>query len=332
MHVKVTKAKGREYCYFRTGQTNAKGKEILVPLPPRSDVAGFGGAYASCLAARTRRENAAAELTVVELTHLFERSPKFGKLAQGTQRLYGFALAYIRKMLPTAPAGLLERSDVALLIDQRADQPGAANTILRVLNSMYKWARQRGHVMNDPGRDVEELEIGEHDPWPPHVLTAGLAADDDMVRLSVHLLYYLGQRIGDTVLMTGANIRGDEITVTQQKTKRTLTIKIHEALRLELARHDFGIGYIIPGARPGKPLSQDALRRRLKEFGAGHGVKAVPHGLRKNAVNALLEAGCSAAETAAVSGQSLQMVEHYAKARAQGSLATAAILKWQRHK
>lgn len=332
MHVKFVTAKGKRYAYFRTGQKDKAGKEILVPLPPPSDLAGFGGAYASCLAARTRREQSAAELTLSDLTFLFERSPKFTRLSQGTQRLYGFALAYLRKMLPTAPAGLLERSDVARLIDGRADQPGAANTILRVLNSMYKWARQRGHVMNDPGRDVGELDIGEHEPWPAHVLQEALTTDDDLVRLSVHLLYYLGQRIGDTVLMSGASIRGDEITVTQQKTKRTLRIKIHTDLQAELARHDFGLGYIIPGAKPGKPAIQDTLRRKLQAFAAEHGAKVVPHGLRKNAVNALLEAGCSTAETAAVSGQSLQMVEHYAKARAQGDLASAAILKWQRHK
>jgi integrase len=331
LHVKVTQTKGREYCYFRTGKKNAQGREILVPLPPRSDLAGFGAAYASCLAARARRDAAVAELTVPALIDLYERSDKFRRLSAGTKRVYGFALDYIRKMLPTAPAGLLERSDVARLIDGRAEQPGAANTTLRVLNTLYKWGRSRGHVTNDPGRDVGELALGEHEPWPAHILEAGLSAEDDTVRLAVHLLYYLGQRIGDTLHMTGAMIRDDAITITQQKTGRTLTIQIHERLRDELARHDYGLGYIIPGVRPGKPLSQDSLRRRLQDFTATLGAKTVPHGLRKNAVNALLEAGCSVAETAAVSGQSLAMVEHYAKARAQGSLASAAILKWQGH-
>lgn len=58
----------------------------------------------------------------------------------------------------------------------------------------------------------------------------------------------------------------------------------------------------------------------------------VTHGLRKNAVNALLEAGCSTAETAAISGQSLGMVEHYARARNQQALGTAAVLLWERKK
>jgi hypothetical protein len=59
-------------------------------------------------------------------------------------------------------------------------------------------------------------------------------------------------------------------------------------------------------------------------------VKVVPHGLRKNAVNVLLEKGCTAAETAAISGQSLQMVEYYAKQRSQKKLGKVAMLKWQR--
>jgi hypothetical protein len=37
--------------------------------------------------------------------------------------------------------------------------------------------------------------------------------------------------------------------------------------------------------------------------------------LRKNAVNALLEAGCSAAEVSAITGQSLEMVEHHPEKR-----------------
>lgn len=60
-----------------------------------------------------------------------------------------------------------------------------------------------------------------------------------------------------------------------------------------------------------------------------HGQSATVHGLRKNAVNTLLEVGCSVAETAAISGQTLQMVEHYAKQRNQSVLASAAVLKWE---
>src|SRR5271166_4458305 len=54
------------------------------------------------------------------------------------------------------------------------------------------------------------------------------------------------------------------------------------------------------------------------------------HGLRKSAVVFLLEAGCTDAEVSAITGQSRQMVEHYAKQVNQNKLAAAAVLKWER--
>ena len=43
----------------------------------------------------------------------------------------------------------------------------------------------------------------------------------------------------------------------------------------------------------------------------------------------LLEAGCTTAEVQAITGQSMQMVEHYAKQVNQKKLAASAILKWE---
>ncbi len=330
-HIKKTHAKGRVYLYFRTGALDAKGGEVLVRLPAMNDP-GFGGSYASCLAGRSRRANAATILTVLDLIELYEKSPKYLSLSPGSRKIYGISLRYFQKMLAPAPAGLLERIDIAKLIDGRADQPGAANSLLRTINALYKWARERGHATNDPGRDVPELPTGEHAPWDDHVLAEALDAKDDRVRLATHLLLYTGQRIGDVVALRWTDLKDDHLTLTQQKTGRRLVIPLHDALKAELIRHPKGLGYIIPGMRAGKPLHQHTLRASLQAFAAKIGAKVVPHGLRKNAVNALLEAGCSAAETASITGQSLGQIEHYAKGRAQGKLATAAILKWHGRK
>jgi len=55
------------------------------------------------------------------------------------------------------------------------------------------------------------------------------------------------------------------------------------------------------------------------------------HGLRKNAVNNLLEAGCTTQETAAISGQTERMVAHHARRVNQKRLAERAIRKLPRH-
>jgi integrase len=74
------------------------------------------------------------------------------------------------------------------------------------------------------------LAVGEYEPWPEDVLAAALAADDDRVRLAVHLLLYTAQRIGDVVRMKWTDIRDGRIEVRQQKTGRALSIPLHARL------------------------------------------------------------------------------------------------------
>lgn len=57
------------------------------------------------------------------------------------------------------------------------------------------------------------------------------------------------------------------------------------------------------------------------------GIKAVFHGLRKTTAVVLAEAGCSTKQISAITGQSDQMVEHYAKMADRERLAQAAVTK-----
>lgn len=323
-HTKTVRVRGRAYVYFVT--TGPDGKPIRSRLPALDDPQ-FGASYAAHLAAMTRRANAKAILTVPALIDLYQRSPKFDRLADGSRRAYGVYLRQFAEEFPTAPAGKIERRDVVRIVDKRAKTPGAANMLLRTIGALYAWARNRGHVANEPTRDIDALDIGEHQPWPQALVDAALASSVDRVRLAVHLLLYTAQRIGDVCRMRWADIEAGTIHVRQQKTGRELVIPLHAKLVAELARHPKSLGTILPG-----PTSPQTLRHALKAFAAKRGHQVVPHGLRKNAVNALLESGCSVAETAAISGQSLQMVEFYAKGRAQKALGSAAILKWERRK
>ena len=116
--------------------------------------------------------------------------------------------------------------------------------------------------------------------------------------------------------------------MTQQKTDKRLMIRLHRDLVAELDLHEKAGPFVFAG-RTGKPMSQDIMRARIQSFATALGFSVVPHGLRKNAVIALLEAGCSTAETAAISGQSLQLVEYYARGRDQEVLGNAAMLRWE---
>ncbi|WP_394436718.1 tyrosine-type recombinase/integrase [Sphingobium naphthae] len=325
--MKRAKSKGHVYYYFDTGQTDDDGKRIWKRLPDPADKA-FAATYAAMLGHRARRQNVVERLTVAKLIDLYQCSDKFSKMADSTKRLYRLYQAELVDKLGTAPAQLVERKDIVLLLDQMADRPGAANMVKRSGGAAYAWARKRGHVTNDPFFEIEEMDTGEHEPWPEAALQLCLTAEDDIVRLTVHLLYYTAQRIGDVAAMSWRDIRDDAIHITQKKTGKHLIIPLHQELRKELARHSRSLTTIIPG----KPMESknNRLRLAMQTICTEAGFKIVPHGLRKNAVNALLEAGCSSAETAAISGQSLQMVEHYAKRRSQKKLGLSAMEKWER--
>lgn len=331
-HVRRVRAKGRDYYYFDTGR-DVNGKKVWVRLPDIRST-DFGGAYATLLGHRNRIPKQGA-LTIPQLIDLYERSSDYRSLAANTQIKYGANLRRLSGLLPTAPASEVTRGDMRRLIDKMAATPGAANLFLGTCGALFKWAIAHEYIQTSPTRGIERLKMDEHEPWPQHVLAAALIAKDGRVRLLTHLLYFTALRLNDALSLTWGNIDGNRLIVRPQKTQRKrqeLQIPIHRDLASELARQARTGLVIAPNPTTGKRYSEVVARGILKDFAAGFGVDVVPHGLRKNAINALLEAGCSMAETAAISGQTLQLVEHYAKKRNQSKLAEAAVLRWEQNK
>ena len=324
-YVRRKTAKGKEYLYFDTGQINELGKPILSPLPAINSPL-FGRELAKAQEARDRRGDVPVELTVSALANLYEKSPAFTTLSQSTQDSYSLYLGQIRKRLGLAVARELTPVDVRFIRDEMADRTGAANQFIRTLGSLYSWGRKRGYVENKPVENVELFDQGEHEPWEDWLTKEALASDDPTVRLAVGLLYYTAQRIGDVTRMRWTDVREGVIEIRQQKTKADMAIPIHSALQAILDETPKSAFTIL--VRDGAPWKPALLRRYLQRWAKERGVHVVAHGLRKSAINALIEAGCSVAETAAISGQTLQMVEHYAKKRNRRHLATAAIHRW----
>lgn len=105
-----------------------------------------------------------------------------------------------------------------------------------------------------------------------------------------------------------------------------MDVRLHRDLVAELADTPKR-GLTILSTYEGAPMTDQVIRREIKAFGELHGETVVPHGLRKNAVIALLEAGCTVAEVQSITGQSWRVVEYYARQVSQSRLSDAAIVK-----
>lgn len=326
-HVKYVTAKGGLYAYFNTGQKNAKGNAIYARLPDPWAI-GFYDSYASHKAARTKR--GIVEYTVAKLADDFMASKDFAKKAVSTQRQYRIQLAKVVETLGEFPVSDVQRTDITTVINSADWGAATRNAFVAVLGTLYKWARDEDRTTIKPTDEMGKLKTGEHDPWPAEILRAGLKAEDARIRLAVHLLYFTGQRLGDVCSMRWNNIEEDDtLYIIQEKGKIPVWIPLHEDLLAELNATPKKALTILTGKVGGAP-SAWSLRKELQEFTRALGTETVPHGLRKNAVNVMLEAGCSTEMVSAITGQSPEIVRHYAKRVNRKKLAKSAILKFER--
>lgn len=332
VHKKV--AKGRAYYYFDLGKDEA-GNRVLKRLPDiRSP--GFVNAYRAAKGQRTKSGQGEAGAKNFDwLCRIYEKSPEFRRLAENSKKLYTRHLAYANENFRSKtgrswPLEVITAEHAVALRDKYAETPGKANAILKSLGSLYAWAAKPGrkYVRENITVGVELLDVGEHQQWPEGLVE--MALEDPQMRLPVGLLYFTGQRISDVVKMGRGNLSRGVLSVTQRKTGTKLRIVLHSRLA-EIIAADAPEGQMLFLVNEhGKPLTESGLRQRIQKWAKDRGFQVVPHGLRKNAVSALLEAQCSIAEVESITGQSLQMIEHYAKERDREHLSRSAVLKFER--
>jgi integrase len=320
-------AKGRDYYYFDAGKGD-NGQRVLVPLPHVRDPK-FGGSYAAALGNRTKLTNKPGVMTLDGLIRVYEKSPEFRSRKEATKvsytRYLAKANALMRSPRGESPAVKdIERRDVLKLRDTLAETPGAANQAIRALGAMFAWAVDNERAKDNPVKRIKKYAATPHEKWPEELLEEALT--DPQIGDAVALFFFTGQRIDDVVAMRWNDIRGDHMLVWQKKKDKQIKVAILPELADRLNRIERPAVTILTNAN-GQPWTQSGLRQKLQDWAKARGHKVVPHGLRKNAVDALLEAGCTAAEVGGITDQSLQMVEHYSKGSNRLTLGRAAVVK-----
>ena len=184
------------------------------------------------------------------------------------------------------------------------------------------------HWMN-PAMGWERLEeTGPGYPqWPDNLISAFRERAYPELRWLMEGALYTGQRGQDCIAMSRNHFDGEGIDVMQQKTGKRVWIPAHRHLKAVIAEIPTGHLLLFANKR-GRSWTEDHYRHEVQATVEACGFRGFSlHGLRKNAVTRLLEAGCSEYETASITGQSLQTVRKYAERVNQRVLARNAITK-----
>jgi integrase len=321
---------GRPYLYFQRGRGTPSAGPIL-RLPDDEMSPEFWAEYARIagLPVAPKKTN-----TVFELVKAWQASPEWEAMKPSTHRNWSCYAARIVTAWGDIEVKAIEPKHVLALRDRLRSTPAAANNLLSCLSAMLRWSVPRGWRPDNPCREVPKLKGGEgYAPWPLEVVEAArqelLSRGADPLWWAIVCALYTGQRCGDLLAMRWDALQGNVIAVQQEKTGKRLAIPIHSKLRVVLAAIPRRAVTILTSPE-GRPWTRDSFKSAWKRRGPSLPDGLVFHGLRKSAVVTLLEAGCTEAEACAVTGQSLEMLAHYAKGVNQRRLAAAAIRRWER--
>lgn len=322
---------GRDYYYFQRNRGTERA-EAPQRLPDDPNSPEFWAEYAR-LSAHIHVLKPATD-TVGHLIDAWQASPEWRQMSDNTRENWGRACVRIRAAIGGFAVKTIEPRHVLALRDQFSATPATASALLRCLSSMCTWSVLRGWRLDNPCREVKPLKGGEgYAPWSWNVIEAAeaeLVAKRLDLWWAVALALYTGQRQGDVLAMRWDVMQGDVVLVRQEKTGKRLAVPLHANLAGVIATIPRRAVTILTDP-DGRPWTADRFKGAWNRWKPQAVLKQglVFHGLRKSAVVMLLEAGCTDAEVSAITGQSREMVVHYAKQVNQRRLAAAAILKWQ---
>lgn len=258
-------------------------------------------------------------------------SPKFKKLAPSSQYCTGKVMDRIVAEHGHRIVSEMTREHVDFLIGERSATPAAANTYLKRLRVLIRYAIAIGWRDTDPTVGVSKFAEGEYHTWDEGELAAFEARWPlgTRERTAYALALYTGQRRGDVCRMTWADIVDGQMRVTQAKTNTKLRIPIHTALGEALRAWPRNHVTIIVSSRPAQ-YTVESFGNLMADAISSANLPAhcVLHGLRKAAARRLAEAGCTANQIGAITGhKTLSELERYTKAASQPIMAGDAITK-----
>lgn len=322
---------GRVRRYFR------KPGFPQAPLPGLPGSREFMAAYADALA-RVKPAPGSSRTkagTFNALVVAYYGSAGFVSLAAQTKATYRNIAEALRERAGDLPVATMPKAWVRKVVDEKAARPAAANSHLKTLRILMRFAVENGWRDDDPTLGVRRVRSKSEGfrAWSEADIAAFEARwpVGTRARLALALLLHTGQRRSDVVKLGPQHVRDGAIHLRQQKTGTRLALPIHPELAeaLGTAPKDRMTFLATQG---GAAFSANGFAKWFVECARAAGLPPglAPHGLRKACARRLAESGCSTFEIASVTGhQSLKETERYTRSASQEAMAQEAMRKVQ---
>lgn len=328
---------GRERLYYR--RSGEKRLRLRGPLGS----AEFEQDYRAALGASTAGELAQPEpanpRTYKWLCLKYFKSTDFLRLDPGTQRTRELIIEHTWAepvepgsaiLIGDCPLNRFSPKIVRVLRDRKMKLPHAANSRVKILRRIFKWAMENEHVEANPARDVQYLKtsVGGYHTW----------TDDEIAQFEKHwpigtkarlafaLLRYLGVRRSDVVRIGRQHVREGWIKFTTKKCPTLLELPMPPALQAIIDASETGdLTYLL--TEYGGSFSAAGFGNKIREWcDAANLPQCSAHGMRKAGATALAEAGATAHQLMAWFGwKSLKEAETYTRAANQKKLAASVV-------
>ena len=223
--------------------------------------------------------------SVKKLVARYKASPRWKELAANTRRSYARHFDYFCDVMGNIDPAKLRRSHVVRMRDALAEKPTDANRKIGALSTLMEYGKDVGWVRDNPVHGTRRLLPSgpPREAWPVNKIAAFREAAPALPLLIFELCLGTGQRIGDVLRMTWADLTPEGIRLRQTKTKARLTVPLTERLEAILATTP-RLGLTIAAQPNGRPVSYSLAWKMVNEVRVKIAAQAWDiHGLRHSA-------------------------------------------------
>lgn len=273
----------------------------------------------------------------------FSECPEYRRLDPRTQRVRRLVLEATFdepiapgsvKLFRDIPLSKLTVDAVEVLRDRKFEKPEAANSRVKAIRQVFKFAVRKKHVPFDPARDVSYIRTGStgFHTWTVEEVRKYEERHPigSKARLALALLIYTGQRRSDIVRLGKQHVSAGKLTLTQHKGRNQkptkLTLPILPALSSVIEVSPCGdLTFLVNDLN--RPFTEAGFGNKFRDWCDQAGLRhCSAHGLRKAGATIAANNGATTRQLMAMFGwSSIRMAELYTRSADQERLADDAM-------